>query len=221
MDHETSRITPFNRSGPVAAATRDTARAFMSLRILLIDCDAERARLVEEGLAGLDCELLHRRSAAEAFAELDALRPDIVIIDTDAPDRDLLEQIGALRAQARPIVMFVDQSDEDASLRAIEAGVSAYVVNGLSPARVRPILDVAVARFRYIEALRSELARSRADLAERKLIERAKGLLMERRGLSEEQAFAALRRQAMNEGLRLVEVARRVLSVAELLDRVP
>jgi response regulator NasT len=190
----------------------------VSLRILLIDCDTERARLVEEGLGGMDCELLHRRSAAQAFAELEALRPDLVIIDADAPDRDLLEQIGA-RAQGRPIVMFVDQSDEEASLRAIEAGVSAYVVNGLSPARVRPVLDVAIARFRHIEGLRAELARSRADLAERKLIERAKGLLMQRRGLSEAQAYVALRRQAMNEGLRLAEVARRVLSVAELLDQ--
>jgi response regulator NasT len=186
------------------------------LRILLVDHDTERARLVEEGLAGLAHELLRRHTATEAFADLKRLAPDVVIVDADTPDRDLFEQIGSARSRAA-VVMFVDQSDGDAGLQAVEAGVSAYVVNGLAAGRVRPIVDVAIARFRQIEALRTELEQSKTDLAERKLIERAKGLLMERRNLTEQQAFAALRTQAMKEGLKLAEVARRLLSVAELL----
>jgi response regulator NasT len=147
-----------------------------------------------------------------------ALGPDMIIIDSDSGARDVLEHVVmATRDAPRPIVLFTD-SDEPAEMRAaIAAGVSAYVVAGLQSHRVKPILEVALARFQADQKLRTELGEVKKQLAERKVIERAKGILMTKNGCSEDDAFQLLRRQAMDKNLKLVEVAQRVIDVAELL----
>ena len=136
----------------------------------------------------------------------------------DSPDRDTLEDMQRITSeQPRPIVMFVDESDSESIRTAVRAGVAAYVVKGSSADRIRPVLEVAVARFEEFQALKSELARAQSTLADRKIIERAKGILMEKRGFSEEEAFRMLRKMAMNQGVRLAEVARHVLAAAEII----
>jgi response regulator NasT len=190
------------------------------LRVLLVDERADRARdlarlLEEHAGCQVVAELI---GAADLHETLRRVEPDVVIVDMDSPDRDTLEDMQRITSeQPRPIVMFVDESDSDSIRSAVRAGVAAYVVKGSSPERIRPVLEVACARFEEFQALRSELARAQSTLAERKLIERAKGILMEKRGLSEEAAFSMLRRMAMNQGVRIAEVARHVLAAAELL----
>ena len=164
---------------------------------------------------------------ADAFLEqrLAQLQPDLVIVDAESEARDALEHVVlATRDARRPIVMFTNDSDTSHVKDAVAAGVSAYIVAGLAPERIRPILDVAMARFEHEQALRLELATTRneldelsAELKDRKLIERAKGLLMQRQGLSEPAAYQKLRKAAMDKGLKLAEVAQRMLDVAELL----
>ncbi|MFN2310213.1 MAG: ANTAR domain-containing response regulator, partial [Gammaproteobacteria bacterium] len=145
-------------------------------------------------------------------------QPDVIIIDLDSPDRDTLEQMRTIsRVQPRPIVMFAEDDDSGTINQAIKAGVSAYVVDGLSSHRVRPVMEVAIARFREYQALREELARTKNSLEERKLIEQAKGLLMQHRQMNEAEAYQALRKLAMDQGKRLPEVARNVIAIMELL----
>jgi len=146
------------------------------------------------------------------------MQPDIVIVDAESEARDALEHVVlATRDDPRPIVLFTNDSDTSRVREAVAAGVTAYVVAGLAPERIRPILEVAMARFEHEQALRAELADARSALEDRKIVERAKGLLMQRQGLSESQAFARLRRAAMDRNLKLVEVAQRVLDVADLI----
>jgi response regulator NasT len=146
------------------------------------------------------------------------LRPDLIIVDAESDARDALEHVViATRDALRPIVMFTNDDDPATARAAVAAGVAAYIVEGLKPERIRPILDVALARFEHEQALRCELAGARAELQERKIIDRAKGMLMQRQGLTEEQAYARLRKAAMDKNLKLAEVAQRVLDVADLL----
>ena len=146
------------------------------------------------------------------------LEPDMIVVDADSAARDALEHVvTATRDQRRPIVMFTNDDDTRHVRDAVAAGVSAYVVAGLAPERIRPILDVAMARFQHEQQLRRELADARSELQERKVIDRAKGLLMQRQGLSEPRAYEKLRKTAMDRGLKLVEVAQRLLDAAELL----
>ena len=190
-----------------------------SLRILIVDQNALRASILEEGLreAGYlkvtvvrDMQNLMRR-----ILEID---PDVIFIDLENPNRDVLEQMFQVsRCVQRPIAMFVDRSDTDMIEAAVEAGVGAYVVDGLKKHRVKSILDMAVSRFRAFNKLRGELDRAKAALDERKVVERAKGILMKERALSEEAAYALLRRAAMNENRRLTEVAQSVVTAARLL----
>ena len=147
-----------------------------------------------------------------------SLEPDMIIIDADSSARDVLEHVVvATRDAPRPIVMFTDDGAPEEMRAALAAGVSAYVVAGLQPQRVRPILEVALARFEMEQQLRTELGEARQQLADRKVIERAKGLLMSKNGCTEDEAFQLLRRQAMDKNLKLVEVSQRVIDVAELL----
>ena len=133
-------------------------------------------------------------------------------------DTELLRQLGAVDARdPRPVALFVDDGDADAAALAVRAGVSAYVVNGLAAARVRPVLEVAVARFRAVRELKDEVERGRSALAERKVVERAKGLLMRQRGVGEDEAYRMLRKAAMDQNRRVVEIARSLLAVAEML----
>ncbi len=146
------------------------------------------------------------------------LQPDMIIIDAESEARDSLEHVVmATRDDRRPIVLFTNDDDTSNVRAAVAAGVSAYIVAGLSPARIRPILDVAMARFEHEQGLRKELADAKTELLDRKVIDRAKGLLMQRQGLSEKVAYEKLRKAAMDKGLRLAEVAQRMLDAADLL----
>ncbi len=146
------------------------------------------------------------------------IQPDLIIVDAESQARDTLEHVVmATREARRPIVLFTDDNDTTHMKDAIAAGVTAYVVAGLAPARVKPVLDVAMARFQVEESMRRELADARSQLNDRKVIERAKGALMKRLGLSEEEAYARLRKTAMDKGLKLAELARRMIDTMELL----
>ena len=176
--------------------------------------DALRAGLIEAGydvVATLNGDIDLPQRIAQ-------LAPDMIIINADSDARDVLEHVVmATREAPRPIVMFTDHDEPNDMRAAIAAGVSAYVVAGLQPQRVKPVLEVALARFTVEQQLRAELDSARNQLAERKVIERAKGVLMARNGYSEEEAFRQLRRQAMDKNLRLVDIAQRILDVADLL----
>ena len=191
-----------------------------SLTVLVLDEDRIRASIIEAGLreAGhTDVTLVHDVTGiARRIAELN---PDVVIIDLGNPDRDMLENMFQLsRAVRRPIAMFVDRSDEPSIRAAVDAGVSAYVVDGLKRERVKPILDMAISRFSAYSRLLRELEEARSELENRRLVERAKGILMRSRHCSEEAAYALLRRTAMNQNRKLVEIAQSLVTAASLLD---
>lgn len=190
------------------------------LRVLVIDQDPDRAKIVEEALSQ-DTDLTVEVAKAGAGCLLDLLRktePDVLIIDLDLPDRDMIEQLRvATSERPRPIVMFVDRNDSEVMKAAVGAGVTAYIVDGLTASRVKPILDVAIARFQEFDKLRRELDIAKTSLAERKLIDRAKGILMRARELSEEDAYNLLRSKAMNEQKKVAEIAQSVITASELL----
>jgi response regulator NasT len=179
---------------------------------------AERNRSLRIGLLESGFNLVATLPADVFLSERIAqLQPDMVIVDAESDARDALEHVViATRDAPRPIVMFTNDSDPAHVRQAVAAGVTAYVVSGLSAERVRPILDVAMARFEHEQALRAELNTARTELKDRKTIDRAKALLMQRQGLSEEQAYNKLRKTAMDKGLKLAEVAQRMLDVADL-----
>jgi response regulator NasT len=180
---------------------------------------AERSRSLRIGLLQSGFNLVAALPADTFLHErLAQLQPDLIILDADSEARDALEHVVmATRDARRPIVMFTNDSDTSHVKDAVAAGVSAYIVAGLSAERIRPILDVAMARFQHEQALRQELAATKNELQERKLIDRAKGLLMQRQGLSEQQAFEKMRKTAMNKGLKLADVAQRMLDLMDLL----
>lgn len=180
---------------------------------------AERSRALRIGLLENGYNLIAVLPADPFLTErLAQLRPDLVIVDAESEARDALEHVVmATREAPRPIVLFTNDSDTSHVRDAVAAGVTAYIVAGLETARIRPILDVALARFEHEQTLRAELDSARTELKERKTIERAKGLLMQRQGLSEPEAYARLRKTAMDKGLRLYEVAQRMLDVIDLL----
>lgn len=189
------------------------------LTILVIDENTIRASIIEEGLkeAGhLQVSVIHEMQGVARLIE--TMDPDVIIIDIENPNRDMMEHMFQLtRMISRPIAMFVDRSDTASIEAAVDAGVSAYVVDGLKKERIKPILDMAVSRFNAFSRLQRELAEARTALEERKVIERAKGILMKMRGLSEEQAFALLRQTAMNEKKKLADIAQSVVTAAGLL----
>lgn len=182
------------------------------MRLLLVDPDPARAALVAEGLAGIDPLDLHRTPSLNE-ADLLRIMPDLVIIACDSPDRDTLESLReATQNNPRPVVMFVDRSEPGRAEEAVRAGVAAYIIDGLQPSRVRAILEVAMSRFQLMQQLRSDLAKAQSDLASRKTVERAKGLLMKERQIGEEEAYAMLRKLAMNTGRPIAAVATDLLS---------
>ena len=189
------------------------------MRVLIIDPDEARAALVAEGLADVRPLAVRRAgSLAEAEPELGAFAPDVIVVACDSPDRDTLESLReSTDANPRPVVMFVDRSAPGLAEQAVEAGVAAYVVDGLSPGRVRPVLEVAMRRFQLMQELRADLLKARADLASRKAIDKAKGLLMKERGLEEEAAYRLLRKLAMDSGRPIGAVAAELLAYAEVL----
>lgn len=189
------------------------------LKIALVDESIARAEVIAEGLreAGLtDVHLLVDRQ--NLVVRLHDLAPDVVLINLENPRRDMLEESFALsRSLARPIAMFVDQSDERAISEAVDAGISAYVVDGLRKERIKPILELAVRRFHAFSRLQVELAEAKSALAERKTVDKAKALLMKRRSIDEPAAYALLRKQAMDSGKRIAEVADALVTADSLL----
>lgn len=188
------------------------------LRILLIDKDPERASQVCAALRHEGHEVIRQRPDATGLTAAVARdQPDMVIIDMDSPDRDTLENMSTLNTHApRPIVFFADQPGDRATIHAaVKAGVSAYVVDGIHPERVRSIIDSAVAQFESFQALRTELEQTRSALEDRKIIERAKGLIMQHEGCDEETAYRMLRSSAMEHSERLAVMAERVITLIE------
>ena len=190
-----------------------------ALKILVIDENRIRAAVIEAGLreAGHDrVTVVHDVSGIAArIAEIE---PDVIVIDLENPNRDMLENMFQLsRAVKRPIAMFVDRSDTASIEAAVDAGVSAYIVDGLRKERVKPILQMAISRFNAFSRMARELDEARGELESRKVVERAKGILMKSRGLSEEEAYALLRKTAMNQNRKLADVAQSLVTAADLL----
>lgn len=191
-----------------------------ALRILVIDENAVRAAILEEGLreAGYR-DVIVLRSTANLLRRIVEADPDVILIDRENPNRDVLEHMFQVsQSVQRPIGMFVDQSDAGTIERAVEAGVSTYIVDGLKKERVKPILDMTLSRFNAFNRLRRELEDTRRALEDRRAIDKAKALLMKRRGLSEPEAYKRLRRTAMDEKRTIAEVARALAMAASLLE---
>ncbi|HSI39921.1 MAG TPA: ANTAR domain-containing protein [Xanthobacteraceae bacterium] len=192
--------------------------ADQTLKIVIVDENPLRTAVLEDGLreAGYT-DVLRLPERHNLLARLHAIDPDVIIIDLEDPSRDVVEQMFQVSRQVkRPIAMFVDQSDGATIEAAIEAGVSAYIVDGLKKERVRPIIDMTISRFRAFARLREELEQARNALEERKTVDRAKGILMRMKGLDEQAAYALLRRAAMNEKKRIADIAQSIITAAEL-----
>ena len=189
------------------------------MRIAIIDESAARASVIQEGLTAIDdCELFVVTDRRGLVARIEEIGPDIVLMDLGNPSRDVLEEYFVVsRALARPIAMFVDESDDESIAASIEAGVSAYVVDGLAANRIRPLLDLAVRRFNAFARLQSDLAEAKGKLAERDAIDKAKRILMDTRGMTEPAAYAELRGAAMNSGRRIADIAEAVITAHSLL----
>src|SRR5881394_1875830 len=187
------------------------------MRVLVVDPDPARAALVAEGLAGVE-PLEVRRVLLFQEEEAAAFAPDVIVVASNSPDRDTIDNLReATNANPRPVVMFVDRSEPGLAEQAVLAGVSAYVVDGLSVARVRSVLEVAMSRFQLMNGLRQDLEKAKADLASRKTVERAKALLMKERGLDEDAAYKLLRKLSMDTGRPLGAVAADLLAFAGVL----
>ena len=189
------------------------------LSVVLIDDNPARAEIVESGLRDAGYVLLARLDGTyDLAARVDALQPDVIVVSIDSPSRDAIEDLRrTTEKQPRPIALFADRSDPATIAAGMEAGVSAYVVKGLTQDRVQPVVDVAVAHFNRYHTMREELDRARLSLVERKTVDRAKGLLMEQKGLTEEAAYKLLRKLAMDQNKRIGEVAQDVLTYAKAL----
>ena len=189
------------------------------LSIVVVEPDRDRALEIVDGLSsdGL-CDVHVIGEASSLARKVLERNPDVVLIDVSHPSRDMLEELAmASDPMGRPVALFVDRDSDGMAKAAIEAGVSAYVVNGLAQDRLRPILDAAIARFNMMGRMRSELAETKRALEERKVIDRAKGLLMKARGIDEKDAYALLRRTAMDQGRKVGDVAQALVTAADLL----
>ncbi|CTP83491.1 histidine kinase/response regulator hybrid protein [Xanthomonas translucens pv. phlei] len=189
------------------------------LRVLLVNDTEKPIGQLRQALLDAGYEVLDEVAAAPALLKaVSTQQPDVVIIDVDSPSRDTLEQLALIHRQApRPVVMFSADVDDQLIRAAVSAGVTTYVVDGLAPARLAPIVQVALARFEQEAGMRRQLDEVQGKLRDREQIDRAKRLLMDKRGMSENEAYAALRQQAMKQGLKLAEVAQRILAMADLL----
>ncbi len=189
-----------------------------SFKIVIVDKNPVRAAILEDGLreAG-HVQVVRIDETAHLLARIYTIDPDVILIDLENPSRDVLEQMFQVsRAVKRPVAMFVDQSDRASIEAAVDAGVSAYIVGGLRKERVQNILDLCISRFNSFSKLENELERARSALEDRKVIDRAKGILMKAKNLSEENAYAMLRKTAMNENKKITEIAQSVIMAADL-----
>lgn len=189
------------------------------MRIAVIDDNPVRAAIIEDGLSEVGERdvfvISERKGLARAIETID---PDVILIDLGNPSRDMLEEYFAVsRAVSRPIAMFVAQSDEETIAAAIDAGVSAYIVDGLTQRRIKPILDLAVRRFQAFSRLQTELKQARDALSERNIVDKAKRILINKRAMSEPEAHKLLRNHAMNNNKRIAEVAESIVTAEELM----
>ena len=190
-----------------------------SPKIVIVDESPIRAAILEEGLleAGF-AGVVHINEMQSLLSRIYALDPDVILIDLENPSRDILEQMFQVsRAVRRPIAMFVDQSDSASIQASVDAGVSAYIVDGLKKERIKPILDLCISRFNAFAKLQEELERAKSALEDRKVIDRAKGILMKLKGLTEDEAYVLLRSTAMREKKKIGEIAQSILTASELL----
>jgi len=190
-----------------------------NLSIVVIDADPVRAAILIDGLHEAGYTNVSRiDQMGNLLKKLTLIDPDVILIDLENPSRDVLEQMFQVsRVVRRPVAMFVDQSDSAMIEAAVDASVSAYIVDGLRKERVKPILDMTISRFNAFARLQRELEQARSELADRKTIDRAKGILMQQRGLSEPEAYKMMRNKAMNAKCRIVDVAQAILTAADLL----
>ncbi|RJE78835.1 ANTAR domain-containing response regulator [Paracoccus sp. JM45] len=189
------------------------------LTVIVVEEDRDRALAIIDALKATDdCDVVVIGNSSGLARKIAAHAPDIVLIDIDNPTRDMMEELTLASGPLdRPVAMFVSGAAGGLAQAAIESGVSAYVVDGLSPARIKPIMDTAIARFRMVRQMRSELAETRRALEERKVIDRAKGLLMKAKGINEDAAYTLLRKTAMDQGRRVADVAEALVTASGLL----
>lgn len=187
---------------------------------MVVDESNEYAELLREGLhAAGHTVVAALSSTVDILEQVERIQPDVIVISVDSPGRDSLEHICVVsQNRPKPIVMFTQEWDSNTIKEAVRVGVTAYIVDGLESSRVQSILDVAVARFKQYQALQTELAQSKAQIGDRKVVERAKGLLMKQRHWDEDKAFSALRKMAMDRNIRLAEAAEQVIAVTKLLN---
>jgi two-component system, response regulator / RNA-binding antiterminator len=200
-------------------AEQPPPKAEQAPKIVIVDESPIRAAILEEGLREAGYGSVVRISEMQSLlARIYALDPDIIVIDLENPSRDILEQMFQVsRAVRRPIAMFVDQSDAASIQASVEAGVSAYIVDGLKKERIKPILDLCISRFNAFAKLQDELDRTKSALEDRKVIDRAKGILMKAKGLTEDEAYVLLRSTAMREKKKISEIAQSILTASEML----
>jgi len=191
-----------------------------NLSIVVVEPDQDRGREIAEGLSAIGYrDILVIGDTAKLSSKVMAAQADVVLIDVANPSRDVLEELTvASDPMNRPVALFVDEDKEGLAKAAVENGISAYVVNGLTADRLRPVLDAAIARFNMVGRMRTELVQAKRALEERKVIDRAKGLLMKARKIDEEAAYALLRRTAMDQGRKVVDVAQALVTAADLLS---
>lgn len=189
------------------------------MRVAIIDESTARASIIQEGLSSLEgCEIFTLTSRAGLIARIAEIEPDIVFMDLGNPSRDVLEEYFAVsRALSRPIAMFVDESDDDSIAESIDAGVSTYVVDGLSSKRIQPLLQMTMQRFEAFARLEAELAEAHSKLAERETIDKAKRILMKTKGVTEPTAYAELRQKAMSSNRRIADIADAVVTAYEMM----
>ncbi|MDD5277315.1 MAG: ANTAR domain-containing protein [Methylovulum sp.] len=189
------------------------------LNILLVDNDPDRSAVVRQALQEVGYHVIaNLGDDVNLSKNVFSLQPDIIIIDMDAPGRDTLEQMREIqRGQAKPIILFSAPDDQHFMQEAIRAGVSAYMLEGLNQSQIMPVIEVAMARFREFQTLQKELEDTRSKLAERKVIEKAKGIIMTRKGLDEESAYQMMRKMAMSQNKRLVDLSQAIVSLEDLL----
>lgn len=192
---------------------------FDLLKIVIVDESSIRAAILEEGLREAGFMAVERLSDMNnLLMRIHAIDPDVILIDLENPSRDTLEQMFQVsRIVRRPIAMFVDQSDSASIQASVDAGVSAYIVDGLKKERVKSILDLCVSRFNAFSKLQSELERAKTDLEDRKTLDRAKGILMKNKGLTEDEAYRLMRSAAMREKKKIADIAAAIITAAELL----
>ena len=211
--------TPRSRAAPAALPDPPTADTLPPLRVLLVDDGAHRVSLIRDELVRQGHQVVGVLDSALLIHDcVLGMQPDVVIVDSESPSRDTLEHLATVNERSpRPVVVFSEDAALQPMQQALQAGVSAYVIAGLHPQRLMPVLQVAIARFEQDRALREQLGQAQTQLSDRKLIERAKGLLMREFGLGEDQAHAHLRKLAMDRGQRLGQVAERIVEARDLL----